>query len=387
MLISLLSAFIVLTLLLTLLYYTFDIGWIYRALMTGLITAITPLAVYTCVKMFSKLRKKVKINFPVLSASFTAILMVVLFVTGAVGQCLYSLQIETVAPQKDAKEADMVLLFDDSGSTNEDGYSSAARQACEKFIDRLDSSTRLSAIVFSTKIDNFIDLRKMDSTGKSNLKNALNVAGTGNGTNLVAAFTKAHDILTGGKDSTLKTVFVITDGSGVVPSDLANLFANDSITVQIIRPDKDAPFVTELAAFATTGGGSDNTVPLSGNSYNADDILNVMKELSTKLGIGYSESASTQITFADGLLLHDTKSSIVRFLNVLIRFLVFIVISLLTQYFYFRKMDLSSVLFCLLNSAIACALVTIGGAVSLGIVTILGLSLFIYTIFVRLQRT
>lgn len=384
--ISLLSAFIVLTLLMSLLYNTASVGWVYRALLTGLITAVTPLAVYGCVTLLSKLRKRRKIHFPSLSARIAGILMAALFLVGFAGQCVYSLRFETVAPQIESKRADVMLLLDDSGSANEAGFTDAARQASEKLIDSMTSSTRLSAAVFTTKIDAFNGLRVMDNVGKDNLKSTLQSTGSGNGTNLVAALTAAYDTLTADDNGSVKTVILMTDGGGVVPSDLSDAFADAGITMQVIRPDKDAPFTDELAAFAAAVGGSDNVVVHSGNGSRADDILNVMKEICTKLGVGFSESAPTKITFDEGLLLHDTVSSSVRLLDILIRFAVFAVLCILTQYFYFRKINLVAILFNLLSAAIACAVVTYAGTISLGFLTVIAISLCMDAMVIRLQR-
>ena len=384
--ISLLSAFFVLLLMMTLLNATASVGWVYRALMTGLIAAVTPLVVFLCVTKLSALRKRRKIHFPSLSVRTAGILLAALFLTGFVGQCLYSLRFETVAPQVEAKQADMMLLLDDSGSVNENGFAGAARRASERLIDGLSSASRLSAAVFTTKIDAFSNLCVMDNVGKDKLKSTIRAGGSGNGTNLVAALTSAYDTLTADDNGSVKTVILMTDGGGVVPSDLADAYAAAGVTVHVIRPDKAARFTAQLTAFAAAVGGSDRAVAENGSGFLADDVFTVITDICTGLGIGFSESAPTKITFSEGLLLHDTASPSVRLLDVLIRFAVFAVLSVLTQYLYFRKITPVLILINVISAAIACAAVTCAGPASLGIITIAAVSLCIESMAVRLQR-
>ena len=154
-----------------------------------------------------------------------------------------TLEVSEVPDEEFPIKNDIVLVIDTSGSMDNDGKISQAKNAANNFIDKTDLTiNRISIVKFTKSATNLIGL----SSEKNTLKSKVNSLGAGGGTNLIKGYQLARQILSsngretitydeyGIPSGTSRIMIFMSDGVGGNPiSEKINVINNEITTYSI----------------------------------------------------------------------------------------------------------------------------------------------------------
>lgn len=348
-----------------------------RAAAVGAALAAAPLAAFIAMHISAVLRKRVKVQLPKLlsiAAFFTVILA---FAVGFGGQILYSMKINKETKKAEDINSDIVLMLDDSGSMK--NYYDDVRNASIAFVEKLPESSRAAAGIFAYKVGAFEDLTQMDMNGKKRIRDFLLSNNFGGGTNFDAALEKAYSCLMAKKDeNTNRAVVFITDGIDIISQKIRNDYINDNIKLYTIRLTNDSTgMAKDLVDFAIQTGGADTIVTVNGSNVTGlDEMLKAFETITSSL------ETEKKLDFNEGMILYDDSVSVY---GVIIRTVVFLIIIMLVQILYFRKLSAGNMAGDILTAAAASAVVTAAGEMSLFVLSAVSAAAFMYTAYVKLE--
>lgn len=412
-----------------------DFGWIFNAAVVGLILSATAFLSFAAVHLLNRMRKRIKVQLPKLFSGFTAIMLALLFVLGAIGQIVYSFGLYTHEVQTGEEEkretvefadnADIFLVLDRSGSLEDINVKVEA--ACINFLDSISEDCNMGGGSFAST-NNFITFRKMDKKGKDELKNAIECknANIGNQTNLDDAFEAALNEFKKSDPKKKKAIVLFTDGvlgnldtdpnaidssTGKKPYEkyqkMYKEIVDQGIELYTIRPDenfykshyeislrgKRNLWCSEalLKCVKDSGGADYSVIPNDANSSEKEqkaaieeitkilnDIAKRQEEKVTKIPI---YETKTDIVFSKGLILYDSFDEQNAY-RLIVRICFFVVYSVLIHFLIFRKSKIISIFYAVVTPALAWLCVWAGSVTKMFIIAALGLSLFMFTMIV-----
>ncbi|GAB4531097.1 MAG: VWA domain-containing protein [Anaerolineae bacterium] len=179
------------------------------------------------------------------------------------------------------KQADVVLLFDVSGSMANDNKIDQAKQAALAFLDQMEPTNRVGLYVFSDTVRELVPLDIFE-TNESQLRPNINSLRADGGTELYGAIRDVVVDLTQEDDSErIRAVVVLSDGAdtgdeGVTLNDALNAInaSSDSRNPVIVVPvaygqDADTSTLLSIARASATR-------MVFGNPENIQEVLNVI---------------------------------------------------------------------------------------------------------------
>ncbi len=408
--VSFAAALIVLVPMVALSYFSEPLGWFVQALFVGLTLPVAALAGFGAVHLLCRLRRGMKIELPGLFTGGGAIFLALLFLAGAVGQIVYSLHLEqrvtyreetvqTTTPVVNGHApCDIALLIDSSGSMID--KTDIVVRASDAFVDSLPDSADLALGIFTSKVTPSWGLRKMDAAGKEETKKNLREDGEGATTEIAEALEWAYDTLSAADDGTRNQfVVIVTDGVSPLHQSVIEKYDRTKCDIKvysILTVDElydswlgESVTTKRFVDFVDSTGGFNSEVRTGDDEEAAiAELTKVFNNISSENitptdNVKRVREVSTGLGFANGTILHDDFS--VRIFGIIMRFVFFFIFAGLMQLYYFRDFRLSKLLICLGESAVATALVTLGGILGAAMISIIALALCLFALFAVLE--
>lgn len=143
------------------------------------------------------------------------------------------------------KQADVILLFDISGSMMNDGKMDQAKQAAEAFIEGLESYTRVGLVVFSDSVREVVALNRLETNRYDIEANIRNLRADG-GTELYQAIARTvEDLSNVDEAGRIRAVVLLSDGADTGDQGYVK---NDALAaIQNNRDSRNPVFVIPLA--------------------------------------------------------------------------------------------------------------------------------------------
>ena len=143
------------------------------------------------------------------------------------------------------KQADVILLFDVSGSMMNDGKMDQAKQAAEAFIEGLESYTRIGLVVFSDSVREVVPLDRLETNRYDIAANIRNLRADG-GTELYQAIAHTvEDLNNVDEVGRIRAVVLLSDGADTGDQGYVK---NDALAaIQNNRDSRNPVFVIPLA--------------------------------------------------------------------------------------------------------------------------------------------
>lgn len=375
---SFISSFFVFTVLLFVYENANVSGTIAKALLVGACFALPALAAFICIHISAKVRqRKVKIELPALISGGTALMLILSFAAGFIGQLVYSFRINKEVTVTEGN-SDIVLLLDDSGSMVP--YTTNVRTASAAFVEGLSEKSRLALGIFAEVIGSFEDLVVMDDAGKQKIKDSFDpkyrFAG---GTNFDIALQKASECLSATDEDTVKAVVMVTDGcDDVVSQNIQKHYINNDIKLYTIRiAGSEGKETQDLIDFVNKTGGFDTSIDM-----NSDPDAGLHELIDAFASITGSVESETKTEFSDGLLVYDEDLAAYK---AVVRLIFIFILTLLVQLLYFRNISVKTVIANIITSVLACALLTFAVEISGVIVTVTASAALIFTAFAQMN--
>lgn len=377
--------------------YSVSTNWVFRSFGTGAALAVTAAAAYGAMTAGLKLRKNMVVNLPAVFSKSVAVSLVLLFVLGFAGQVLYSIQIETKKVKDGEKEktevvkkvndADLAILLDCSGSMS--SFNKDVLLACDEFIDGLPEGARLGGGVFADSVV-IEDLTKMDSSGKTKMKEAMRVNLSDEfGNDFIRAYSDVYDMFESqSSEGRYKALFIFTDGDGAHDKETnAQKFKDAGIEIHSIRPvGSYASDTDDLIELVGATGGTDNEISSSTGASRMDNVLNALKQIIEKTEKKTVKTPvyknKTEIKFSEGMLLYDEETPV---RGIAVRVASFLVFALLIQLIYFRKQNMLAAVVTVIQGLCAAFIATGLGVTGLPVLVGVSTALFMFSAFLILS--
>lgn len=374
-------------------------NWLENAVFVGLICALTALASFGSVHLFNLFRIRRKTSLPPFLSLATLLVILAIFVFGAVGQVIYSLSLR-ISKEKTGEESvsepvvttegvDLVLLMDNSGSMAL--INQVVCEACNEVIDRLPQSFRVGGGTFADDVL-FTELHDLDTQGKKAIKKSLITdTSLGGGSSFDKALKRArNEFEKNSSDDRNRVLIMFTDGQAVLFESLCGDIARDlrdlGVTVYSIRPD--GYFAEdEFIDFVTEDGkhkDRDYVIPFDEDVPDLDEIVDVLNQISSKEASVEKTvpvyKTNADASFTEGTVLYDPVNPL-NLQRGITRAVLLILLVLAMQFLFFRGISVSSLLLGILFAAITFGLFFVGGNYKIPIINALAAALFVFTLF------
>ncbi len=361
----------------------------FRAFLTGAVLAVAAAVTFAVIKLISSLmsgfKANGKVHTPSLIGEKGAIILLLIFLLGFVGQIIYSLGLTQPAAKKKSKSKnryDIEILVDCSDSMQQNGKNPL--KLCENIIDTVPEGNQIGMVLFTSQIEKDFSLSNVTAKSKKKYKSTLSKFKSKGGTSLTRAFSCAADTFEkDGNSDNKKMIIAITDGASPIHPDVKDRITDLEINVYNLKASNETPlFYDELDEFVNESGGF--VTVASGNNEIPKKLIDEYEGIVTKDG------AKKKLTFTNKNILFDeseseTGDAIEICIRLIARFIFFLLLYILVSYYYFRLIGSSTILSGVITAVLTSLAVLITSFINIPVITAIFIALTINAIFSEIE--